>query len=111
MLQFELPVVAFRLGCSYIHPTALPELEPVTLLQLSVSGADCVRMQPKSACEFPGAGQSLTGSQFTADNGQHDLCRQLLPNSDIALPREPELHGRSSYDKARVIDRVIGRSD
>jgi len=86
--------LVFVLPGTHIDTATLPKFEPVALLELSIPGADRVRMQVKTAGQFPGTGQALPGSKFAADNGQHDLSGQLLPNADIALPREPELHGR-----------------
>src|SRR6266498_2078835 len=97
LIERPIVVVIFRLACAHVHAAALAELQPVTSLKLPVPGADCVGMEAEAARQLASAGQSLPGRQFAADNCQNDLGRQLIANTDIALPREPELHGRPCY--------------
>ena len=65
-------------------------------LQFPVTGAHCIRVKAKPTCQFPCAGQALSGSQVVAQNTQNDLSHELFADADLAVMGKPELHAAIS---------------
>ncbi len=98
----------FRFLSADVNPAPMPKLNPPFLLELAVSGADCVGVEAEASGKFSGARQPLPGSQIIAQDPQHDLGDQLLPDADFAPAREPELHATILGGQVRV-DQMTNR--
>ena len=78
---------------SNVNAAALSKLHPTPAREFAISGTDGIGVDVIPARKIASAGKTLSSFQIVADNPQHDLSDQLLPDRNLAVFGEPEFQG------------------
>ena len=91
LIEFEFTFVGVSLR-SNIDTTALSKLNPPATRELSVCGADRVRMNGVATGQVARARQTLLHFQIVTDNAKNNLRNELLVKRNVTVLGEPEAH-------------------
>src|SRR5262249_20847022 len=77
-----------------VDTTSVVELEPASLFQVLVGGADGIRMNAEPPHQFPCARQACSRPDIFTEYRQNNLRYQLLANRHFTGMRDPEAHAQ-----------------
>src|SRR5437588_8619227 len=94
-----------------INTAAFAKIDPAITVQLTIGGADRVRMNTKATRQFAGAGQPLSRAQVAADYAQPNLRDELLAQRNFAAFGKPQAHSARSISHDWERGRPARKSD
>src|SRR5262245_43185583 len=79
---------------AHVNATSLPKLDPPSLGEFAIRGADSVGVDVVTTRELTRARQTLGYFQVVTDDTENYLRHQLLADGNFTVSRDPDAHGR-----------------